>query len=335
VQLDRYEFQKAEGALVFTKVTGLPAALLAISAGLALSGFSGPATPRSAVHNDVAIQMKDVNFRLAENIALEVRSLRGTLHASNPSVPVTFDDVNSFQVEVDTAEVAISPAELTTLMNSYVLASGQSPIKHVSLEIDGDRVKQKGTIHKGIDIAFEVEGPLSATNDGNIRMHADKIKSDHIPVKGLLHLLGDNLGTLVKKNATPGMKVQGDDIILIPSALTPPPHIYGKISRVQIQDGKIVQYFDAGRHLAPLEPPLAAGAYIYHRGGTLRFGKLTMNDADLEIVGDRQGPFDFFQKQYLKQLVAGYSKSTANKGLVAHMVDYSRFSAAPGKSTQQ
>jgi len=177
-------------------------------------------------------------------------------------------------------------------------------------------------------MTFEIEGPLSATSDGNIRMHADKIKSDHIPIKGLLHLLGDNLASVVKKNATPGMKVEGDDIILIPSALTPPPHMHGKISRVEIKDGKIVQYFDAGQHLAPLQPSLAAGAYIYHRGGTLRFGKLTMRDADLEIVGDKPGPFDFFQKQYLKQLVAGYSKSTPNGGLIAHMVDYSHFATA-------
>ena len=50
-----------------------------------------------------------------------------------------------------------------------------------------------------------------------------------------------------------------------------------------------------------------------------------MEDADLQIVGDRQGPFKFFQREYQKQLVAGYSKNTPAKGLVAHMVDYSKF----------
>jgi len=100
-----------------TNLCALAAGLLAISAGFALSSLAA-APVRGTAGNDVAIQMKDVNFRLAENIALEVRSLRGTLHSTNPAVPVTFDDVNSFEVEVDTAEVAISPAELTTLMNS-------------------------------------------------------------------------------------------------------------------------------------------------------------------------------------------------------------------------
>jgi hypothetical protein len=52
-----------------------------------------------------------------------------------------------------------------------------------------------------------------------------------------------------------------------------------------------------------------------------------MHDADLQIVGDRPGVFDFFQGQYQKQLIAGYSKNTPDKGLVAHMADYSRFLA--------
>jgi hypothetical protein len=55
---------------------------------------------------------------------------------------------------------------------------------------------------------------------------------------------------------------------------------------------------------------------------------LTMNDADLEIVGDRPGIFDFFQREYQKQLVAGYSKNTPANGLVAHMVDYSHFQSS-------
>jgi hypothetical protein len=50
-------------------------------------------------------------------------------------------------------------------------------------------------IHKKIDLPFEIEGSLSATEDGNIRVHADKIRSAHLPVKGLLHFLGEDLAT--------------------------------------------------------------------------------------------------------------------------------------------
>jgi hypothetical protein len=277
----------------------------------------------------VQIQMRNVNFRLARDIVLEVRTLRGELQRTKPEVPVTFDDPASFTVKIDAAQVAISPASLTALMNSYVLAYDHAPIKNVTVTINGNRLIQKGTVHKEIDIPFEIEGSLSPTEDGNIRVHADKIKSKiksaHLPVKGLLHLLGEDLSKLVNQNAGRGMKVAGDDIILTPPTLTPPPHLDGRVTGVRIADGKIVQVFDSGRHPAPLTPPFHSAAYIYHRGNILRFGKLTMNDAELEIVGDRPGVFEFFQREYRKQLVAGYSKNTTSNGLVAHMLDYSHF----------
>lgn len=273
----------------------------------------------------VQIQMKNVNLRLTGDMVLEVRSLRGQLKRTNPEVPVTFDDSESFFVQIDTAEVAISAASLAALMNSYVLAYDGAPIKNVTISIEGDRVIQKGTLHKGIDLPFEIEGSLSTTADGNIRVHAEKVKSAHVPVKGLLHLLGENLSKLVNENSSRGMTIVGDDIILTPKTLTPPPHLEGRVARVGVENGKIVQFFDSGRHFASLAPPLPSSAYVYHRGGIVRFGKLTMTDADLEIVGNRPGTFEFFLREYRRQLVAGYTKNTPADGLVAHMANNSRF----------
>ncbi len=63
--------------------------------------------------------------------------------------------------------------------------------------------------------------------------------------------------------------------------------------------------------------------YLYFRGGTLRFGKLTMADADMAIVDEEpKSPFDFSLKDYNAQLVAGYSRSTSSLGLVIHMPDF-------------
>ena len=301
-----------------------------LAIGAAASWFTAMEAPNPTAKapshaGSVEIQMRDVNFRLARDIVLEVRNLRGQLRRTKAEEPVTFDDSDSFSVAIDSAQVAVTQASLTALMNSYVLAYEGAPIKNVVVTIDGDRLIQKGKIHKGVDLPFEIEGVVSATEDGEIRVHAHKIKSEHIPVKGLLHLLGEDLSKLLNRNAGRGMRVAGDDIILTPRSLTPPPHLDGRVTRAALQEGKIVLDFTSGRHPAPLTPPFRSTAYIYHRGGVLRFGKLTMTDADLEIVGNRPGVFDFFQREYQKQLVAGYSKNTPANGLIAHMVDYSRF----------
>lgn len=116
----------------------------------------------------VEIQMRNVNFRLARDIVLEVHSLRGRLIPTKPEIPVTFDDSASFYVEVDSAEVAISTASLTALMNSYVLAYDGAPIRNVVVTIDGGRVVQKGTVHKKVDLPFEIEGSLTTTEDGGL-----------------------------------------------------------------------------------------------------------------------------------------------------------------------
>jgi hypothetical protein len=59
----------------------------------------------------------------------------------------------------------------------------------------------------------------------------------------------------------------------------------------------------------------------------LRFGKLMMTDADLEIIDQSPGsPFDFSLPNYNRQLVAGYSKNTPRLGLIVFMPDLTTLS---------
>jgi hypothetical protein len=71
---------------------------------------------------------------------------------------------------------------------------------------------------------------------------------------------------------------------------------------------------------------------MYYRGGVLRFGRLTMTDADLLIVdADPSNPFDFFLDHYNDQLVAGYSKNTMSKALISVWPDYRTAAATQRK----
>jgi hypothetical protein len=61
---------------------------------------------------------------------------------------------------------------------------------------------------------------------------------------------------------------------------------------------------------------------MYFHGGTLRFGKLTMSDTDLEIVdADPSNPFDYSLDRYQDHLVAGHSNTTPVDGLIVVMPD--------------
>ena len=72
-----------------------------------------------------------------------------------------------------------------------------------------------------------------------------------------------------------------------------------------------------------MPPDPSAPNYVYFGGGDVRFGKLTMSRADLQLIDlDRRDPFDFFPAHYDAQLVAGYSKNTTRQGLKTYMPDH-------------
>ena len=90
----------------------------------------------------------------------------------------------------------------------------------------------------------------------------------------------------------------------------------------------------AGRPPAqPASRPLpSARNYIYFFGGSVRFGKLTMSDADMQLIdADPRTPFDFFPAHYDKQLVAGYSRNTPRQGLQVFMPDYASVTRGGGR----
>src|SRR5262249_58493346 len=113
-----------------------------------------------------------------------------------------------------------------------------------------------------------------------------------------------------------------------------PPVARGGVRAVGIAGARVRMRSGAPAAPRPL-PPLAPAApnYLYFRGGTPRFGKLTMAHADLQIVDEHpEDPFDFFLDQYQAQLVAGHSRTMPNQGLVTFMPDYATLHERAGAS---
>lgn len=287
-------------------------------------GAAGPVPGTRAGSQDtrVEIQARNVNLRLADGIVVEIRTMRGRMEPRKEREPVTFDDPKSFDVDAAYAVVAISTSTLERLLNGYAFAYDHSPVKNLKVTTSGDRLIIKGTVHKGIDLSFTIEGTPVANGQGQIQIHPQKVTSAHLPLKGLLHLFGKDLADLINTNEARGVRIEGDDMILYPSRITPPPHINGRLTQVRIEGTRIIEVFGTAKAVAPLSPPRNVFNYIYHRGGVLRFGKLTMNDADLEIIGQNQRhAFEFDLPHYNRQLVAGYSKNTPDHGLLVFMPD--------------
>lgn len=290
---------------------------------LTVPGTAREPAARTQEHGEVRTEMKGVDFRIDPELVLEVRHLRGALEPTHTGKPPWFDDPGSFTVRIDAGEIAMTSSSLAALMNHYLFAGPGAPVKDVAIQFRDGHLVQTSTLNKKIPIRATLEGDVSATPDGDLLFHPTRIAAGKLPVKRLLDLLGVELSGVIKSQESKGLKVEGDDLILDPKRLLPPPRIRGRVTAVRIEGDRMIQTFGGGAPGKPLSPPFPkAKNYMFMSGGILSFGKLTMNGADLQIIdADPKDPFDFFLSRYARQLVAGYSRTMPDKGLVVYMPD--------------
>ncbi|HYX53465.1 MAG TPA: hypothetical protein VE783_08430 [Candidatus Limnocylindrales bacterium] len=277
--------------------------------------------------NGVQVQMRNVTYHYADNIAVQIRRLGGELVPIKGDFPI-FDDKHSFSLQVMAAEMAISAENMANVLNQYAFARKDSPIKDASVAIVNGRLKIKGKLHNKGDVSFETESTLSVTGEGKIRMHAEKVRALHLPAKGFMDLFGIEIADLIKTGKVNGISAEKDDLIFDPSQALPPPHISGKITEVRLEGNNIVQVFGSPSNYKWVQVP--AQNYMAYHGNRLKFGKLTMEDTDLVLIDpDPRDPFDFYLDHYQEQLTAGYTKTTPQFGLRVYMVDYSKLKRVP------
>jgi hypothetical protein len=264
--------------------------------------------------------MKNIMYHFTPQIVVHIDRLKGALvPTQSDSIPV-FDDTRSFKLAINSAQISISTVAMSNVLNQYVFAAKGAPLKELSLQTDRNSLKVKGKLHSKGDISFEVEAALSATPEGQIRLHANKIHAAHLPVKGLMDLFGLELSDLINTKKVTGVRAEGDDLILNPDQILPPPHIEGHVNQVRLEADRIVQIFSDGAVRFS-----GSGNYMAYRGNQLRFGKLTMTDTDMILIDmDPQDPFDFYLDHYKDQLVAGYTKITPGFGLRVSMRDFNK-----------
>ena len=280
----------------------------------------------------VEVQMRNILYHYTDQVSVHIRALRGRFVPVKGELPV-FDDKNSFALKIMSAEIAITPASLSSVLNSQVFAKPDAPLKSVSVQIENGRLKIKGKLHSKGDIPFETEGRLTASPDGKVRLHTDKIKALHLPVKGLMDLVGLQIADLIKNGKVEGVDAEKDDLVLDPAKLLPAPHIVGQVTAVRLEKDNIVQVFGHASTALAMNVPYAN--YMAFRGNQIRFGKLTMSDTDMVLTDmDARDPFDFFLDHYREQLVAGYTKETPAFGLRVYMRDYNKLPRGKGQRSK-
>lgn len=121
---------------------------------------------------------------------------------------------------------------LTKLLNSH-LANGN--IKDLSVETADNKVTIKGKAHKVVDVPFKIEGPVTATSDGMIRLQVSNEHAAHLP-QALTNALGfDDLRKMIGSNASHGVKADKNSVTFDPDLMWGLP-IHGRVTRAATSD---------------------------------------------------------------------------------------------------
>jgi hypothetical protein len=291
-------------------------------------GRGAPTVPPlpSAFADSTWIEMRNVLLHIDDRGLIRIDRLRGQV-LTDSGTPAILDDARSFRIRVTRGTTRMNGDDLASLLNSVVFAYKGAPLKKLTARMEGNAVVLSGTMHKGVDLPFSITATPTLEPDGRVRMHPTRTRILGINGAALMKALGLKLDDLLDLKKSRGAVVDGNDILLEPTEILPPPAIEARLESIQVVGNELVQTFVT----TPLDsiferyvrPDSAQPNFVYFRGGRLRFGKLEMIDTDLQIVdADQHDPFDLYLAKYNRQLVAGTSRNLETYGLRVEMPDF-------------
>jgi hypothetical protein len=265
-----------------------------------------------------SIYVHNLLLRKGPDFRIYIPWLRGNMVRTRHNVNPTFDDPESFVLDVKTGVIRANIGDIGNFLNLGNVKG--SPLRNIILVADGTQIKLNGTLHKLISMPVELIGTVAATSDNRIQVHVTKLSVLKIPLNGILGGLHVDVSDLFQPKGVPGIEVAGNDIFFDTLKLLPPPHIRGRLTKVRVASPDIEEvYGNAEEAMTRVEQ---WRNFLPLNDGTIDFGKLTMHHVDITMVDLSDDPwFDLDLNNYQNQLVNGYTRMTPEAGLQIFMPD--------------
>jgi hypothetical protein len=275
-------------------------------------------TRASSESGPTNIYAHNLMLRKGPDFRIYVRWLRGQMVRSHRDINPSFDEPESFSLDVKTGIIRANIGDISNFLNVSTITN--SPLKNMTLSGDGDQIKLRGTLHKVISLPVELMGTISVVPDNRIQLHVTKLSVLKIPLKGLLGGFHVTVSDLFHSQGIPGIQVSGNDIVFDTHQLLPPPHIQGQLTSVRVVNPDLEEvYGNAQEAVTRVEQ---WRNFLQLRDGTIDFGKLTMHHVDLIMIDlSNDAWFDLDLTHYQDQLVNGYTRMTPQAGLQIFMPD--------------
>ena len=285
-------------------------------------GFDDP----PGAYTDVLIH--HVIFRENSGLRLRAEWLRGRLYPARRGVVPSFDDPTSFRVEIEEGRTALALDTLASVLAPTLLKGSQ--LSKVRITAQGSQqVRIDAVLHKVVPLPIRVIGQIGTTRDGRLSIQIRSIKVLRIPLAGLLHVVKVNAADLVHLANSKAIELNGDSIYIRTEDLLPAPRKHGVVTSVHFTpEGDLVEEYGHEKLDNPTAGKWPSGKwhnYMQLKGGTIRFGRLTMDHADLVLIDQSPGDwFEFDLAHYKEQIVAGDMHMTPSGGLQVFTPDITK-----------
>ncbi len=141
---------------------------------------------------------------------------------------------------IDHGRIIVSSESLGRMFDQKMQKSGEHKVSELKVETKGNHIAISGKVHKVIGVPFTIEGPVDSPDGTSLRLHAEKVKAAGIPIKGLLDMVGVELGSMLNPGSKEGVVIKEDDLYFQPEKLG---HIRGHIQHVQVSGNNLIVDF--------------------------------------------------------------------------------------------
>ncbi|WP_269506776.1 hypothetical protein [Burkholderia sp. IMCC1007] len=284
-----------------------------------------PFTLRDSGQNGAMTFLRDVDFRIVNNLGFFIHQLSATLVPTQAGAPVVFDDPTSFEIDVHEGAVTLDNAKLTALFNTYIFGYRNAPLRKLVVSAGDGAIHLQGEMQRDGWVPFSLTGTLAIRDGSQLVFHPTGVRVSGIDAQPVMRAANVKMADLLKVE-TPIARLAGDDLVMSVDKLMPPPRLKIRITALRVTPAGLDLTLDDGTHAGFALPANAPQQAMYIRGGDVKFMRSMPMNADILIgpvdPAKRNQNFVFDLYHYRDQVSAGYFNFNENGAMTLRMPSY-------------
>lgn len=248
------------------------------------------ALPKNQNRSEYAtVQVRNSMLSLSPNVQFEVAALHGKLLPSQSNTAVALQNLATFDVQVEQAQLRIADTVLQALVQAELQASNAPlRIKQVSTQANGILIQ--GDIKRlGLWIPFSMEGTPTVANGQEIALTPSTLKVAGVPVYKALLATNIQLQSLIDMKSK-AVALKGQAMVLKLDQLIQAPRIAFELHSLQLGQGEVqLELGKAGSNAGFFCQSECPNNFVYTQGGQLQAAGMVLAGQPTLVTGISNG----------------------------------------------